>query len=712
MTEVHYGICNFCDSTCGLEIQLDGKNILSIRGDRQDPFSRGHLCPKGPAHKDLYEDPDRLRHPVKREGKSWKEISWDEALDEVGRQSAKIQKTSGMDSLALYFGNPAAHNYRTLLTLLPFIGSLRTRSVYSANSVDAHPRMLVSLLLYGNQALLPIPDIERTHYLLILGGNPVISHGSVMGAPDTKKRLNEIQGRGGKIVVIDPRRTETAEIADTHYFIRPGTDAMFLLAMLHTLHKEGLFKPGRLAALIYGLEDLIEIVERFSPDRVSEAVGIKASEIQSLARDFASAPSAVCYGRMGTCTQEFGCLSTWLIDVVNIVTGNLDCPGGAMFTTPAADLAGLAKVLRQTGQFNRWQSRIGRLPEFNGEFPVAALADEMETRGPGQIKGLITLAGNPVLSCPNGRRLDRALKKLEFMVSIDLYVNETTRHADIILPPTTSLECDHYPILEHSMGIRNIAHYTAAALPKLNTSKHDWEILLEFIKQVHSYRGRIPSFLGKVLCSAGHLIGPERILDLLLRTGPHRLTLKELKKHPHGIDLGPLEPRIEKVLNTKNRRINLLPKELQPDIGGLETKLVKGEGPHKDSLLLVSMRTMKSMNSWLHNCPSLVRGSNRCVLLMHPSDARSRGLRTGQTVRVRSRVGRIEVPLRVSDEVMPGVVCMPFGWGHNRIGSRLSVAKAHAGASMNDIVDDSLFDRVSGTSVLDGIPVNVTSKKK
>ena len=595
-----------------------------------------------------------------------------------------------------------------MLAVMAFLKLAGTRNVFSSSSVDAHPRMLVSRLLYGNQALLPVPDIERTDLLVVMGANPIVSNGSVMSAPNVKARLRAIRERGGRIIVIDPRHSETAAVADEHHFIRPGTDALLLLAVLHVLYEENRIADG-IRGAVTGLDDLGRIARQYPPESVGTAVGIEADTIRALARSFAGARRAVWYGRMGTCTQEFGCLSTWLIDAVNIVTGNFDRAGGAMFATPAVDLAGLARRLGEPGEFDRWRSRVGGLPEFNGEFPVAALADEIETAGEGQIKALITIAGNPVLSNPNGRRLERALQGLEFMASIDFYVNETTQHADIVLPPATMLEGDHYPLLEHAMAVRNTAHYAPAVLPRGPDARADWEIIVALMRGIGRARGGVGHLLGWGARLLGWAIGSGTILDLLLRTGPQRLSLKRLRAAPHGIDLGALEPRGAKVVHTANGRIDLVPGRLVADLRRLDQRLEHRGGATAGDLLLVSRRTLRSMNSWLNNSLRLVRGRDRCVLQMHPDDAHARALGGATRVRVHSRTGEIEVALEITARVMPGVVSLPYGWGHDRPGSRLTVARQHAGASLNDIADERLFDHVTGTTVLDGIPVSVTA---
>jgi anaerobic selenocysteine-containing dehydrogenase len=707
-TRTDFGICPLCEAICGIAVEHDGRRILSIRGDPDDPFSRGHVCPKAVALRDVHEDPDRVRRPLRRRGDTWEEIGWDEALDEVGRRIAEVQRAHGRDAVALYYGNPTGHSYAAMLTLLTFAQMLGTRNLYSSNSVDALPRMLTSALLYGNLAVIPVPDLDRTDFLLVLGANPVVSNGSIMTAPDVAGRLKALRARGGRLVVVDPRRTETAALADAHHFIRPGTDALLLAAMLHTLFAEGRVRPGRLESMLEGLHEIRERLAPFAPARVSAAVGIAAEDVAKLARDFAAAPSAVCYGRMGTCVQEFGALATWLVDVLNAVTGNLDRPGGAMFTTPAVDLPAVARLFGQTGRFGRWRSRVSGLPEFNQELPVAAFAEEMETPGPGQIRALVTHAGNPVLSLPNGRRLDRALAGLDFMVAVDIYVNETTRHADVILPPTTDLEHDQYPLLFHGVAIRNTAHYAPALLAKPAGALDDWEILLELIARIGSHRGGLRRPLAHLQRGIGRLLGPRGLLGLLLRLGPHRLSLRRLEASPHGIDLGPLEPRLARVL--RGRRLRLVPEPMARDLARLERRLGDGAAAaNGDGLVLVSRRTLRSNNSWMHNSHRLVRGRERCTLLMHPEDARRRGLGPGGRVRVASRVGEIEAPLEVSDEVMPGVVSLPHGWGHDRDGTRLAVARAHAGTSVNDVTDDARVDQLSGVSSLSGVPVTVTA---
>ncbi|HEY3351621.1 MAG TPA: molybdopterin-dependent oxidoreductase [Polyangia bacterium] len=699
--------CGLCDAGCGLVVEHDGAEVRAIRGDRDDPQSRGHICPKALAHADLARDPDRLRQPLRRRGASWEPVTWDAALDEIAGRLTGIQERHGGDAVALYYGNPVAHAYGTLLVLLPFIRALGTRNVYSANSLDARPRMLVSRLLYGNEALLPVPDLGRTRFLLAVGANPVVSNGSVMTAPDCARRVGEVRGRGGRLVVVDPRRTETAAIADTHLFVRPGADALLLAAMLHVLFAEGLVRLGDLDGLVAGLAELEGLVRPFPPEQVAAATGVAADDVRGLARDFAAAPAAAAYGRMGACTQEHASLTTWLLDALTLVTGNLDRPGGLMFASPAVDLVALASGLPRDHRTGRWRSRVAGLPEIDGELPVAALADEIETPGPGQVRALVMLAGNPVLAAPDGRRLDRALAGLELMVAVDLYLNETTRHAHLVLPAAAPLECDRYPLLEAAMAVGNHARHTRAVLPRPPGVREDWDTLVALADRLGRRRGGLAGHATRLACAAARAVGPARALDLLLRAGPHHLSLAQVEAAPHGLDLGPLRPRLAGLLRRTGRRLPLVPAPLGAELARLATMPEVARGG--DELRLITRRLLRSMNTWLHNCPRLVRGPDQCTLRMHPDDAAARGLAAGQRVRVASAVGAIEVPLELGAEMMPGVVSLPFGFGHDRPGARLTAAGVHPGASMNDLLDARWVDAVSGTSVLGGTAVRVTA---
>ncbi|HUS68611.1 MAG TPA: molybdopterin-dependent oxidoreductase, partial [Kofleriaceae bacterium] len=476
-SHVHHRSCNLCEANCGVRITSEGGRITDLRGDDEDPFSRGYVCPKVMALVDIDADPDRLRTPLVRRNGRHEPATWDEALDLVGTRLRAIRREHGTDALAVYQGNPTAHNFGLLSYGQLLFRNLGTRNLFSATSADQLPHMLSSLLMFGNQILLPVPDLDRTDHLLVLGANPAVSNGSLMTAPDMRRRLRELRARGGRVVVVDPRRTETAELADRHLFIRPGTDALLLLGLLHTLYAEGLARPGRLAALVSGEETVRALAAEFPPERVAAPTGIAAGEIRALARELAAAPRAAVYGRIGVCTQEFGGLSSWLINVCNIATGNLDRAGGAMFSTPPIDLVALARRLGATGSFARWHSRVRGLPEFGGELPVSCLAEEIETPGPGQVRALITSAGNPVLSFPNGARLERALGALDFMVSIDFYLNETTRHADVILPVPSALQKSHFDLAFHQLSLRNVANWSEPVLPLDDDQPDEWEVL-------------------------------------------------------------------------------------------------------------------------------------------------------------------------------------------------------------------------------------------
>jgi anaerobic selenocysteine-containing dehydrogenase len=706
MAETHFATCPLCEAICGLTVEVEDGKLTSVRGDPEDHLSRGYLCPKAVGLIDIHQDPDRVTRPLRRDGTRWIEADWDEAFESIGAGIHRIQKEHGKDAVGFYYGNPTAHAYSSVLYGILFRELLGSKNAFSSNSVDALPRLFVSLLMYGSQAILPIPDLERTKFLLILGANPAVSNGSVMTAPDVKKRIERIRARGGKVIVVDPRKTETANIADEHLFIRPGTDALLLAAMVHIILDEKLDKLGRLAAFVDGLSIVKNALAPFTRDKVAAAVGIPEERILRLAREFAAADGAGCYGRLGTCVQDFGATTSWLVDVLNIVTGNLDHEGGMMFATPAVDLARLAAMIGQKGSFDTFRSRVRGLPEFNGELPAAALADEIETEGRGRIKGLVTLAGNPVLSVPDGKRLDRALDSLDLMVSIDLYVNETTRHANWILPPSFALEHDHYPLLFHALAVHNTAHYSKPVLPRPEGVRHDWEILLSLGRSLEKHRGGARRLLGALGGNLVEKLGPRGILSLLLRLGG-KTTLSALENAPHGIDLGALEPRFPEMLGTPKKTIRLAPRELLADVPRLTARL-EAPSPKEGELLLVGRRDLRSNNSWMHNSARLIKGKRRDTLLMHPSDATRRGLVIGDVVRVASPIGAVEAPLEITESMMPGTVSLPHGFGHGRAGVRMRVASAHAGTSVNDLLDAARIDPVCGASSVTGVPVDVS----
>jgi len=692
MPETRLHTCVLCEATCGITVQLEEGRVTGIRGDRDDPFSRGHVCPKAAALPDVMNHPDRIREPMRRIGDRWEPVSWDEALAEAADRITAIQRTHGRNAVGMYVGNPAVHGHGAILGIPLLSKALGGRSRFSATSVDQLPQMLAALEMFGHQLLFPVPDVDRTGFLLVLGANPIASNGSLMTAPGIAHRLSALRARGGRLVVVDPRRTETAAVADRHVAVRPGGDAALLLGILHVLFAERLDRPGRLADFTDGLDRLREIAARHAPERVAARAGVAPDEIRSLAREFAASPTAVCYGRVGISTQEFGGIASWLVNALNLVTGNLDRAGGAMFTTPAADVVALNARLGSLGSFGRFRSRVRGLPEFGGELPVATLAEEIETPGDGRIRGLITFAGNPVLSAPNGRRLDRALAGLEFQVAIDLYRNETTRHAHLILPPTFGLERDHYDLVFNGVAVRNVARYVKAVVTPPPGVRDDWDILLglAFALRARGGGGRRRN-LGTTLRVA-RALGPRRILGLLLRFGPHPLSIGTLERAPHGVDLGPLQPRLPGRLFTPDRRIRLVPQVFEEDLARLDAALDAVPVARSGDLLLIGRRRLRSNNSWMHNVARLVKGPVACTLMVHPEDAAARGLAPGGEARVRSRVGEIRVPVEVTEEVGRGVVCLPHGWGH---------------ASFNDLADDGRVDALCGNADFSGVPVTV-----
>jgi anaerobic selenocysteine-containing dehydrogenase len=733
--------CPLCEATCGLELHVEAQAVTLVRGDRDDVFSHGYLCPKGTAIRALEADPDRLRRPQIRVGDQWHDATWDEAFELIDAKLAAIVAEHGPDSLAVYLGNPTAHNLSGLLYNRVLLQAARTKNVYSASTVDQMPKQVSAGLMFGAALTIPVPDVDRTDYLLVLGANPFASNGSLMTAPDIPGRLRALRERGGRLVVVDPRRSKTAEEADEHCFIRPGTDAHFLAALAHVLFADGLVDLGSVAEWVSGLDAVGELMAPFTPEIVAPICGIDAATTRRIAHELAAAPSAAVYGRIGTCTQEYGTLASWLVDVLNVITGNLDRAGGAMFAKPATGPSTSGAPGRGRGvRFGRRTSRVRGLPEFYGEMPTVCFAEEIETPGDGQVRAVLTVAGNPVVSNPDAQRLDRAFASLDFMVSVDIYRNETTRHADVILPPEAILARGHYDVALLSLAIHNVANYSPPVFELEPGEMPEWQIMLRLAAIVSGLgahtdldtfddlvaaelvqktvtrsgskvEGRDPD---EILAALAPRRGPERLLDFMLRTGPYGdgfdadgdgLSLQQLLEHPHGIDLGPLAPRIPECLRTPSGMIELAPEPIVADTERLRASLTA----HRNgSFVLVGRRDLRSNNSWMHNVDVLVKGKERCTVHVHPDDASRNGIVDGAAVIVASDNGRVELPAEVTDAIMPGVVSIPHGWGHDAAGAQMQIAAKRPGVNSNVLAGTDRFDPLSGNAVLNGIPVTVT----
>ncbi|MEU8839419.1 molybdopterin oxidoreductase family protein [Streptomyces roseus] len=751
-------ICPLCEATCGLTLTIEGTTVTGARGDREDVFSHGFICPKGAAFGGLDADPDRLRTPLVRRDGRLREATWDEAYEAIAAAIPALVREYGPQSVGVVLGNPNVHTMAGNLYPPLLLKALGTRNFFTASTLDQMPKHVSSGLLFGDPFAIAVPDLDRTDFLLLLGANPVESNGSLCTAPDFPGRLKALRARGGTLVVVDPRRTRTAKLADLHLAPRPGSDALLLAALAHTLLAELLAAPGVLAERTEGLGELAEALARFTPEAVAPACDLTAAEIRDLARALAAAPTAAVYGRIGSCTVEYGTLASWLVDVLNILTGNLDRPGGALFPLPAAGPRPRPAGPGKGFALGRWLSRVSGHPEAKSELPIAALAEEIETPGEGRIRALVAIAANPVLSAPDGRRLDAALAGLDFMVSIDPYLNETSRHAHVVLPPPPPSQSAHHDFAFNGFAIRNQVRYSRPAVPLEADRLDECEIHARLVLAVSGrYGSAAPSAVDEMVIHgvlaketadprsplhgqdpqrlAGLLTGedgPERRLDLMLRLGPYGdrfglgrapgagsgadedapasgaaaegLSLERLLAHPHGIDLGPLRPRLPEVLRTRSGRIELLPDPITAELPRLRAALADRPA----TLVLVGRRHLRSNNSWLHNVPALTGGSNRCTLQVHPEDAGRLGLTEGGMARITADGGSLEVPVEVTDTVRTGVVSLPHGWGHDRDGARLSVASAAPGVNVNQLLDGSLLDPLSGTAVLNGFPVELT----
>ncbi|MEV6951940.1 molybdopterin oxidoreductase family protein [Streptomyces sp. NPDC051183] len=736
-------ICPLCEATCGLTLTIEGTAVTGARGDREDVFSQGFICPKGAAFGALDADPDRLRTPLVRRDGRLREATWEEAYDAIAAAVPALVREHGAQSVGVVLGNPNTHTMAGHLYPPLLLKALGTRNLFTASTLDQMPKHVSSGLLFGDPFAIPVPDLDRTDFLLLLGANPVESNGSLCTAPDFPGRLKALRARGGTLVVVDPRRTRTAKLADRHLAPRPGSDALLLAALAHTLIEERLADPAELREQTGGFGELAEALESFTPEAVAPACDLTAAEIRDLARELAAAPTAAVYGRIGSCTVEYGTLASWLVDVLNILTGNLDRPGGALFPLPATGPRPRTAGPGKGFNLGRWHSRVSGHPEAKAELPIAALAEEIETPGAGRIRALISIAANPVLSAPDGQRLDAALAGLDFMVSIDPYLNETSRHAHVVLPPPPPSQSAHHDFAFNAFAIRNQVRYTRPAVPLDAGRLDECEIHARLVLAVSGMHGTagpaavdelaIQAALGKETADPGSPLhgqdparlaglltgesGPERRLDLMLRLGPYGdrfgagegadepgLSLERLLARPHGIDLGPLRSRLPGVLRTRSGRIELLPEPIAAELPRLRAALADRPA----ALVLVGRRHLRSNNSWLHNVPALVGGSNRCTLQVHPADAGRLGLADGGRARVTADGGSLEVPVEITDAVRTGVVSLPHGWGHDREGVRLSVAAASPGVNVNQLLDGTLLDPLSGTAVLNGFPVVLT----
>ncbi|OBF76006.1 molybdopterin dinucleotide-binding protein [Mycobacterium sp. 852002-51613_SCH5001154] len=712
---------------CGLEIQVDGGRVTSIRGNRDDVWSRGHICPKGVSLAALHDDPDRIRRPMIKVDGQWQEVSWDAAFRRCTELLTPVIEKYGIGAVTAYTGNPLAHSFSLARYAGVLMGMSGMPITYSPGTVDQWPKNLSSHLMYGLWWNFPVPDIERTDLMVIMGANPAASQGSLLAAPDVMGLIDRIRQRG-KVIVIDPVRTQTAARADEWLPIVPGTDAALLLAVAHTLFDEGLIDPG---PHVDGVDTMRRVAAEWPPERVSAVTGIDEDRIRLLARELAGTEKSVVYGRIGLCNQEFGSLASWLVDVINILTGHFDVPGGAMFPKPAAwsittqPLPGLEGGLPE---FGRWRTRVRGAKEVLGQAPVSCMAEEIATPGEGQLKALITVAGNPVLSTPGGDKLDEVLPMLEAMISVDLWLNETTRHADVILPGLSPLEQPHHDDLILLFAIHSIANYSAPVFDP-GDRPHEWEILIRLTGlctgtpaedvdvtaiddgffDYLAFTRRVDGAQIRKLYDQG---GPERMLDLTLRTGPFGdqygknpggLTLDLLKANPNGIDFGPMAPQLPDILGTPDKKIRLAPQYLLDDLPRLAARMERPAEP----LVLVSRRHLRSNNTWLHNVPALMKGKDRCTLLIHPDDAARCGIEDGDVVTVKSDAGEIKVPAEVTDAIKTGVVSMPHGWGHGKPGTRMAVANSSPGANTNVLSLPTFIDEPSGNGALNGIPVTI-----
>ena len=730
----HLRTCPLCEAMCGLEIQTTGDRVTRVRGDRADVWSKGFLCSKGAVLGHLHHDPDRLRAPMVRDGDQWSQVTWEQAFARCEELVRPIIEQDGIRAITAYIGNPSVHNYSLSRYTGAVVGIPRMPVIWSAGTVDQWPKNVACAQLFGNPWSLPIPDIHRTELFVVMGANPHASNGSLFSCPDILGEIDRIRERGGRTIVVDPRRTGTAERADQWISIIPGMDAAFLLAIINVLDTEELVRLGRLDGRVQGIDEVFSAASAFTPEAVESACGVPAERIRCLARELATTERAVVYGRIGLCNQEFGTVASWAVDVVNVLTGHLDVEGGAMFPTPA--IAAVSRTARRRGPMKgpRWHTRVRNAPEVLGQAPLSCLAEEISTPGDGRVRGLVVMAGNPALSAPDAGRLEAALPMLDAMISVDNWINETSRHAHVILPGLSALEQPHCDEALWAFAVRSAARWSPAIFPR-DDRPHEWEILIRlgailagipaadvdveaFDDMLFAERASRHGVVADDVAGMTIFRGPDRIADLTVRMSPWGdgygarpggLTLHSLMHdHPHGVDFGPMVPCIDEILRTASGDVELAHDNILGDLPRLRARLHQRSA----SLVLIGRRHVRSSNSWMHNVDVLVKGRPRCTLIVHPDDARDLEVEDGTIVSVTSEAGSVDAAVEISDEIRRGVVSLPHGWGHDRTGTRLSVASEHAGVNSNLLAPGNFVDVPSGNAAVNGFPVQVVRRPR
>jgi formate dehydrogenase len=721
----HRTYCRICEPTCGMIATVEDGKLVQLRPDADHPITKGFSCPKGIEFVHVQNDPDRLLYPMRRtESGEFERISWDTALDEIGAKLRAIRAAHGGESIGWYAGNPSAFSHSHAIWAGGFVRGLGSKHLYTPNTQDTSSRFVASHLLYGSPTIFPLPDLARTSFLLMVGANPLVSRGSLVAAGNLRDKLTGIVGRGGRVVVVDPRRTETAK-AFEHVAVRPDGDAWLLLAMLHVIFAEGLDDATTTAAQATGVDVLRTAAARCAPEDAEARCGVPADEIRALARSFATAPSAAAYGRTGACLGRHATLVNVLLDALNVVTGNLDRPGGSVFARPPIDFTALASRLG-LATFDTYRSRVGDLPEVLGQMAAPLMAAEIETPGPGQLRALIVSAGNPLLSVPGAQDFERALGKLDLQVGIDLYLNETHRHADYVLPATTFYERDDVPLPLAEIQLTPFIQWTDAVAAPRGEARDDWRIIDDLARQLGfaAVAGVASKWIGtsrvarlaqRAMGVGAHRLTPTKIVDALLRAGRDGdhfglrrggLTLAKLRAQPRGVvlaehvDTGVLTKR----LKHRDRRVHLGDERIAAEL----TRLLDAPEPSSDyPLLMIGRREVRSHNSWLHNTPRFRDATRRHRALVNPVDAAAIGVADGGPARVVSARGAIELPVELSEDVAPGTIAVPHGWGHR--GAGWQTANEAGGANVNELTSSALDDleKLSGMAHLNGVPVRL-----
>lgn len=713
--------CRICEPACGLKVTTQGNRVLKIEADEDNVVTRGFVCSKGIRFKDVHESPDRLRHPIKRVGDRWERISWEQAFQEIGEKVKGIRSRHGGESFAMYMGNPAGFSGTHPVFCQAFLAGLGSKHFYTPGSQDCNNKFAASQRMYGSPFVQPIPDFDNVDCFIIVGSNPAISHMSFINAARPVERLKALEEKGGKVYFVNPRRTESARRVGEQVFIRPGTDIWFLLAFLNELIASGGVQPSVVDKYMKGFDAVEQLVQPWTPERAERVTGIPAATLRAMVSRYSNAKGGALYCSTGVNQAQHSTLAYWILNVINCVSGNLDRRGGMLVSRGLVDLPKIAKKFGYGDRTDR--SRIGNFASVLDSFPAGILPDEIFTPGRGQVKALFVSAGNPVLSCANGTRMEKAIKQLELVVCIDLFRNETGNLADYVLPGLTWLERPDIPV--GAAGLQTVPYiqWTDAMVQPDGEQQDEWWIYTELARACgvrlfgdKSFGGMLAHYYFMAnryvqkLPLLGNLLAfdPAHMQSAML-LGSLRVKPAQMRSNPGAILLKPNLPKdfLGSRVLTEDGKVDLAPAEYIEGAKMLESDFER-EIAQRDQLRLISKRERFGHNSWMHNVQEFVFRNNTNFVYMHPDDAERCGLKDRELAEVRSATGNVTLPVKLTDDMMPRAIALPHGWGHQRADG-LSVASRTTGVNANLLAPDgpASLERFAGMALMNGIPVEV-----